>query len=226
MNIELFKPLMEEKWVNRLEEYLVSDSMEDTLYSIKKDKKDSNVFPFFNEWFNAFKYCPWDKVKVVILDQEPYFNKNLANGLAFSTKNEKLTPSLDNIFKEVKRSIHGDYPYDRSTNLKDWAEQGVLLLNTSLTIKEGLPGSHLEKWNRFIKYVLFTLSAYKTGVVYMLWGDHAMKYQHIMGDSNHILTAVHPSHRLAHKGFIGCNHFTTANKLITKMNGAENIIKW
>lgn len=178
------------------------------------EKAKSTVFPPGNQLFAAFNHTPFENVKVVILGQDPYHKKGQANGLSFSVSSGVVNPpSLKNIFKE----LHADLgiPIPQSGNLEPWADQGVLLLNTTLTVREGQPGSHQKKgWEIFTDAVIKTISDQKKGVVFLLWGLFAQTKEELIDKDKHfVLKAAHPS-PLARGAFFGCKHFSKTNKIL------------
>lgn len=173
-------------------------------------------FPPEKEIFNAFNYCPFDEVKVVILGQDPYHGFGQANGLCFSVNDGvSFPPSLVNIFKEIESDIGEPIPI--SGNLSRWAEQGVFLLNATLTVQEGMAGSHQKKgWETFTDAVIQLISQKKEKVVFMLWGGFAQKKSRLIDAQKHlILTAGHPSPLSANRGFwFGNQHFSKCNQYL------------
>ena len=162
--------------------------------------------------FNAFDQCPFDAVRVVVLGQDPYHGKGQAHGLCFSVpEGVRMPPSLMNVFKEIRDDV--GTPVPDSGDLGRWARQGVLLLNTSLTVRAGLPGSHQGKgWETFTDAVIKTLSEQREHVVFMLWGNFARSKRERIDTRNHlVLEAAHPSPYSAASGFFGCKHFSQAN---------------
>jgi uracil-DNA glycosylase len=171
------------------------------------------IYPPGKNIFNAFNTTPFEKVKVVILGQDPYHNPGQAHGLSFSVpENVAPPPSLVNIFKEQQQDLGIDIP--RHGNLEKWAHQGVLLLNAALTVEAHNPMSHSKVgWHHFTDDVIRIISEKKDTVVFMLWGSFAKSKQELIDKSKHlVLTAAHPSPLSAHNGFFGCNHFSKANK--------------
>jgi uracil-DNA glycosylase len=223
-----------EEWYSLLKPMLESDYFNKLGKEVLGSKFDSRtIYPPKEDIFKAFRLCPPSKTKVVILGQDPYHDKGSAVGLAFSNKPlSKPSPSVRNILKEVEQDVYDGLMVDYDPDLHRWAEQGVLLLNTALTVEEGKPGSHAKYWDRFTKFVLEALS--KTEVcVYLLWGAHAKGYiDNIDRESNFILTAAHPSPFSANKGFFGCKHFSKCNEILTEMAKGLDIdpedykIKW
>lgn len=180
------------------------------------------IFPPSEQVFNAFKYTKLEELKVVILGQDPYHGQGQAHGLCFSVpKGVKLPPSLRNIYKAIRHD-YPDYQPPEHGDLTHWAEQGVLLLNTVLTVEEGKAHSHASwGWERFTDRVIEKINDHCEGVVFLLWGAHAQKKGALIDrQRHHVLTAVHPSPLSAHRGFLTCGHFRRTNELLTKP------IKW
>ena len=181
------------------------------------------VFPPAKLIFNAFDLCPFDQVKVVIIGQDPYHGLGQAHGLSFSVnKGVALPPSLKNIYQEIRSDL-GIEPLPHG-NLERWAKQGVLLLNATLTVQANLAGSHQKKgWETFTDSAIKAIANDKDNVVFLLWGNYAQqKAQYIDRTKHLILTAVHPSPLSAHRGFLGCKHFSQANQSL-KEHGLEPI---
>ena len=183
------------------------------------------IYPSGSHIFNAFSLTPYDKVKVVILGQDPYHNPNQAMGLSFSVPDGiKPPPSLVNIFKELHKDI--GMPIPNTGNLTHWAEQGVLLLNAVLTVRANEPASHAKiGWTKFTDDIILLLSLKKTGLVFILWGNFAQeKIKLIDGGKHKILKAAHPSPFSAYNGFFGSKHFSSANEYLVKTN--QDPIDW
>ncbi len=174
--------------------------------------------------FNAFNQVPFDKLRVVILGQDPYHGKGQAHGLSFSVPaGIKPPPSLANIFKEIQTDIGIQMPAQYG-NLTKWAEQGVLLLNAALTVREGEPFSHAKYgWADFTDEVIQKISDKQNGIIFILWGKFAQQKQALIDESKHyVLKAAHPSPFSADKGFFGCKHFSKTNDILMK-NGQQPI---
>lgn len=185
----------------------------------------SIVYPPASRIFAAFNACPFDRTKVVILGQDPYHGAGQANGLCFSVgPGTQMPPSLINIFKEVSADTGAPYPDDG--DLTRWANQGVLLLNATLTVEAGRAGSHQGRgWEEFTDEVIRRLSADRTGLAFILWGSYAIRKSALIDPTKHlILTSVHPSPLSAHRGFFGNHHFTRANAYLTAHGQAP--INW
>ncbi|WP_338733906.1 uracil-DNA glycosylase [Mangrovimonas cancribranchiae] len=191
---------------------------------IKSDYQKHTCYPPGSLIFSAFNHCSFNDVKVVIIGQDPYHGPNQANGLCFSvTDDVPHPPSLINIFKEIEKDIHVSYP--KSGNLERWADQGVLLLNATLTVRAGQAGSHQNKgWETFTDAVIKTISDNKKHVVFLLWGGYAKKKTRLIdGKKHHILTSGHPSPLSANRGYWFNNkHFSKTNSLL-EQDGAQPI---
>lgn len=188
------------------------------VHFLKTEKQAGKViYPPGKLIFNAFNTTPFNKVKVVILGQDPYHNPGQAHGLSFSVPiGVSAPPSLVNIFKEIEADLGITRP--NHGNLEKWAEQGVLLLNASLTVEENKPMSHSKiGWHEFTNSVIHTLSDKKDKLVFLLWGGFAKNKTELINTQKHcVLTAAHPSPLSAHNGFFGCRHFSKANAWLQK----------
>ena len=183
------------------------------------------IYPENIDVFNAFRYCPFEKLKVVILGQDPYHNMNQAHGLAFSVQQGVTPPpSLKNIYKCLSQDVCFQVPHHGE--LTQWAKQGVFLLNTVLTTEAHKAHSHANiGWERFTDAVIALISTHKTHVVFMLWGSHAQKKIPLIDQEKHlILTAPHPSPLSAYRGFLNCQHFSKANAYLQAQGSSE--IHW
>lgn len=186
---------------------------------IRQAYRDGPVFPPQPLIFHAFNLCPLSNVKVVILGQDPYHGEGQAHGLSFSVQDGvKIPPSLKNIYKEIHSDLGVEIP--ESGNLERWATQGVLLLNATLTVLPGKPGSHQGKgWEEFTDAVIKTVSDEKEHVVFLLWGNFARSKAPLIDSSKHlVLEAPHPSPFSAHTGFFGCKHFSQTNTYLQTHN--------
>lgn len=193
---------------------------------VKQEYQTQQCFPPGKQIFSAFDWCTFDKVKVVIIGQDPYHNYNQANGLCFSvTDGVAHPPSLVNIFKEIETDI--GTPYPKSGNLERWAQQGVLLLNATLTVRAHQAGSHQGKgWETFTDSVIKTISEQKEHIVFLLWGGFAKKKAKLIDPKrHHILTSGHPSPLSANRGYWFSNkHFSKCNALLQNQN--SDAIQW
>ncbi|PSW04227.1 uracil-DNA glycosylase [Photobacterium lipolyticum] len=184
------------------------------------------IYPAEKDVFNAFDSTPFNQVKVVILGQDPYHGLDQAHGLSFSVlPGVKTPPSLANMYKELATDIPS-FVIPNHGCLQSWAEQGVLLLNTVLTVEGGQAHSHAQiGWETFTDRIIDTLDHHLEGVVFLLWGAHAQKKgKRINGEKHHILKSAHPSPLSAYRGFFGCQHFSQTNLLLKQMNKPE--INW
>lgn len=175
------------------------------------------IYPAGTEIFNAFKHTPFDRVKVLLLGQDPYHGPGQAHGLSFSVpEGVPMPPSLKNIFKELSYDLNIDPP--QSGNLEKWAAQGVMLLNAILTVRAHSPASHHNQgWETFTDAVIKTLSEKRSGIVFLLWGKYAQqKVSLIDSTKHHVLTAPHPSPFSAGSGFFQCKHFSKTNELLER----------
>ncbi len=193
---------------------------------VKKEYKDETVYPPPKYIFRAFDLCPFEKVKVVILGQDPYHGIRQANGLAFAVNEaETIPPSLQNIFKEIESDFNKPLVHCDG-DLSRWAEQGVLLLNATLTVRAHMAGSHQERgWELFTDAAIKALSEEREHLVFILWGNYAKaKGAHIDRSKHLVLEASHPSPFSAYSGFFGCKHFSQANDYLIANN--ETPINW
>ena len=207
---------LEPSWKERIGDYLTRPDMKSLSDFLRNEKHAGKVlYPPGPEIFAAFDHTPFDAVRVVILGQDPYHGPNQAHGLCFSVRPGVQTPpSLQNIFKEIHRDLGFKAP-DHGC-LTPWADRGVLLLNATLTVQQGMAGSHQGKgWEGFTDAAIDALNRERGGLVFMLWGSYAQKKGQLIDGSRHcVLRSVHPSPLSAHRGFIGCGHFSAANQYL------------
>jgi len=214
---------IEPSWKNALQSEFDKDYFAKLTDFVRNEYKTKLTFPPSALIFNAFDQCPFDKVKVVIIGQDPYHGDGQAHGLCFSVADGvAFPPSLLNIFKEIERDLGIAKP--TSGNLIRWAQQGVLLLNATLTVQAHAAGSHQGRgWETFTDVAIHKLASEKEGLVFMLWGSYAQKKGDFIDTNKHlVLKSVHPSPLSAYRGFIGNNHFSLANKYM-KEKGLEEI---
>lgn len=185
---------------------------------LEQEYSTKTIFPPKEKVFNALNFVNPENVKVVIIGQDPYHTMGQADGLAFSCHNGTPQPSLRNIYKEINSDL--GLTMSTSTDLTPWAKQGVMLLNTSLTVIEHMPASHSnELWHTFTTEIVKILNELSQPIVFMLWGNHAKSFLPILNNPNHlILQAAHPSPFSAYNGFFGCKHFSKCNEFLTKHN--------
>ncbi len=219
-------PEIEESW----KEVLINEFESDYFFKLKEflieEKKTHVVYPPGKQIFAAFNLTPFNKVKVVILGQDPYHGAGQAHGLCFSVQDGvKPPPSLQNIYKEIESDL-GIKNDLLKGNLEKWAKQGVLLLNATLTVRANTAGSHQNKgWETFTDKVIETLSRNREGLVFILWGNYAQAKENLIDTSkHHILKSAHPSPFSVYRGFYGCKHFSKTNEILRAINEKE--IDW
>ena len=216
---------IEKSWQEVLQPEFVKPYFESLVGFVKQEYASNTIFPPAGQIFNAFNTCPFNNVKVVILGQDPYHGPGQAHGLCFSVNDGiQFPPSLQNIFKEITSDL--GIPAPKTGNLTRWAEQGVLLLNATLTVRASQAGSHQGKgWEEFTDAVIKTISEKAENVVFILWGSYAIKKKSLINTSKHcILTAPHPSPLSSYRGFFGCKHFSQTNTYLTSKG--KTPIEW
>ncbi|MCB0756323.1 MAG: uracil-DNA glycosylase [Flavobacteriales bacterium] len=218
------KPKIESSWLELLNEEFEAEYFSQLREFLVQEKETQQIFPPGSLIFNAFDKTPVDHVKAVIIGQDPYHGPGQAHGLCFSVNDGvKFPPSLQNIFKELKEDIGMEIPF--SGNLTKWAEQGVLLLNATLTVRARNAGSHQGKgWEQFTDATIRKLANKKKNLVFLLWGRFAQNKEELINKENGhlILKAAHPSPFSAHSGFFGCKHFSRCNTFLSS-HGIEPI---
>ncbi len=214
-----------QSWKQRLTEEFGKPYFATLTNFVKEEYKTETIYPPGREIFRAFDCCDFENVKVVIIGQDPYHGPGQANGLCFSVRDGlRMPPSLVNIFKEIRNDLGKEMP--SSGDLGRWADQGVLLLNATLTVRAGSPGSHQNKgWEMFTDAVIKKISDEKQNVVFLLWGAYAQKKGEVIDRTKHlVLMSAHPSPFSADRGFFGCKHFSKANQYLTSKGLSE--INW
>lgn len=212
------REMLPKSWRSYLGAELESDYMRELVTFLgEREARGQTIYPERGNWFAAFRETPFESVKVVILGQDPYHGPGQAHGLCFSVQTGfKIPPSLRNIYKELANDDIGFYPPGHGC-LSSWAQAGVLLLNTTLTVEEKKPGSHQGKgWERFTDTAIRVLNENREGLVFMLWGNFAQSKAALIDSNRHlVLRTTHPSPLSAHRGFLGCRHFSKANNYLT-----------
>lgn len=210
--------ILSKDWSEKLANRFSIDYKRELFSWLENEYASKTVFPPKEKVFNALNFVPIKNTKVVIIGQDPYHTAGQADGLAFSCHNGTPQPSLKNIFKEISADL--GIEMSNSTDLTPWAKQGVLLLNTSLSVVEHLPASHSNKlWHTFTTEVVKILNELDQPIVFMLWGNHAKSFLSILNNRHHlILTSAHPSPFSAYNGFFGCKHFSSANNFLISHN--------
>lgn len=218
------KKILGKEWSNKLMSYTHSESFSALLDFISQEYSRKEIFPEYKNIYKALLLTPFSNVKVVILGQDPYHDNGQANGLSFSvSKGIPLPPSLKNIYKEIEADLgkHKDYS---NGDLESWAKQGVLLLNSIMTVASHSPASHHKiGWEAFTDEVIRTISLECEHIVFMLWGEYAKKKKNLIDEKKHlVLEAPHPSPFSARLGFFGCKHFSACNHYL-KVHGKKEI---
>ena len=216
---------IDESWEKLLAKEFNSEYFKSLILFVKEDYINTTCYPKGSQIFNAFDSCPVSNLKVVIIGQDPYHGKNQANGLSFSVnKGISHPPSLINIFKELESDLSIQAP--ANGDLSNWAEQGVLMINTVLTVREGLPDSHSGKgWEKFTDAAIQHLANSRSELVYVLWGAKAQKkVEYIDTHKNLIISSPHPSPLSAHRGFFGSKPFSRINEYLLKKGQTQ--INW
>lgn len=207
--------VINKSWQEKLGQEFEKEYFKNLINFVRKEYKSKKVYPEPENIFRAFDLCPFDKLKVVILGQDPYHGPGQAHGLSFSVQEGVVSPpSLKNIFKEIESDL--DIKLSGVGDLTKWAEQGVLLLNATFTVLAGSAGSHQRKgWEEFSDAVIKTISDEKEQVVFLLWGAYARSKTELINQNKHLaLEASHPSPLSAYRGFLGCKHFSITNKYL------------
>ena len=216
---------IEKSWQKALAEEFEKDYFLELAEKVRAAYSTNAVFPPPKLVFNAFNLCPLEKTRVVIIGQDPYHGHGQAHGLSFSVPTGvRIPPSLRNIYQELEDDL--GLERSQSGNLEHWATEGVLLLNSALTVEKNKAGSHRQYgWEKFTDAVIKTISDQKKNIVFILWGNFAKEKESLIDSSKHlILTAAHPSPFSAHSGFFGCKHFSQTNNYLKKHN--QKPIKW
>jgi uracil-DNA glycosylase len=215
---------IDETWKEVLKEEFKKPYFNTIVATLKQEKNaGKTIYPAGNLIFEAFNKTPFNKVKIVILGQDPYHGEGQANGLSFSVPESiPIPPSLRNIFKELQYDVFAKEP--SHGNLQKWATQGILLLNASLTVEKSKPMSHSKiGWAIFTDHIIELISKEKKGIIFLLWGSFAQeKIKLIDTTKHHVMVAPHPSPLSAYKGFIGCKHFSRTNELLV-LQGKQKI---
>lgn len=212
--LEVLAPEFEQPYMQELKAFLQSEKQAGKV-----------IYPAGSNWFSAFNTTPFDQVKVVILGQDPYHGPGQAHGLCFSVQpGVRVPPSLQNIYKEIATDLSINPPPHGC--LTHWAEQGVLLLNATLTVEQGMAGAHQGKgWEQFTDRAIAALNERREGIVFLLWGSYAQRKGALIDGTKHcVLKAPHPSPLSAHRGFFGCQHFSKTNDYLQQ--AGQSPIDW
>lgn len=216
---------IENDWAPILKNPILNTTYEQLSLFLSREYENETICPEENKIWQAFEWTPYQNVRVVILGQDPYHGPNQAHGLSFSVNpGIKIPPSLVNMYKELETDL--GFARVNHGYLKSWADQGVLLLNTVLTVRKGEAHSHRNKgWEEITDYVIKELSKREEPIVFLLWGNHSIKKRNLINEEKHVvLTSSHPSPLSAYRGFFGSKPFSTANKLLEQMG--QGPINW
>jgi uracil-DNA glycosylase len=230
IKLKLIERLKPSGWANKLKGFVQSsdfDKILDTLYKLREEGK--RFTPPLKQVFRAFEECPIDKLKVIMIGQDPYPHFGVADGLAFSCSNTgKPQPSLKNIFEAIDNTVHSDVHNNvHNPDLTRWANQGVLLLNSALTCQVDKVGSHYSIWQEFIAYTMDILNFTDSGLIFVLMGKQAQELEDMIGQQHHIIKTTHPAYASYTKQPWDCGDmFNQINKIITGQNGSEFKINW
>lgn len=229
VKLKLIDRLRPSGWANKLKGFLQSSEFDKILAELYKLREEGKRFtPPLKEVFRAFEECPHDKLKVIMIGQDPYPHLGVADGLAFSCGNTmKPQPSLKNIFEAVEKTVHQDWPTYQDPNLVRWANQGVLLLNSALTCQVDKVGSHYSVWKEFIAYTMDMLNYTDSGLIFVLMGKQAQELESMIGQHHYIIKVSHPASAAYTKTTWDCGDmFNEINKIINGQNGPTFKINW
>ena len=224
MKIKPFNLVVNDSWSEIVSSEVNKEYFVELMTFLEAEYKNETVFPPQQDLFSALHYKKPEEIKVVILGQDPYHNEFQANGFAFSVNQGlKLPPSLKNIIKELKNDV--DIPEPMHGDLSCWAKQGVLLLNTCLTVRAHTPLSHQNKgWEKFTDHLIGELSDLNKDLIFLLWGKKAEAKKVLLNKGNFVLISQHPSPLSAYRGFFGCNHFSKTNAILNRLG--KEAINW
>lgn len=222
---EFWQKRLGEEWTLKLRDTLKSDYAGKLINFLNKEYGTKVIYPERENIFRAFTLTPFSEVRVVVLGKDPYPDGR-AVGLAFANSEYTFTysPSLMKIFDYVEREYYDGLTFDFDFTLEDWAKQGVLLLNTSLTVERNKIGSHHKPWEKFTEAVIRAINEHHTGVVFMLWGNDAMAYRPLIAEHHHVLSYVHPAYSWRNNEAWNCPNFKQCDEILKKANG--DTIRW
>ena len=226
---KLIEKLTTSGWTTKLRGFIMSSDFDKILDNLLKERDAGKRFtPPLKYVFRAFEECPEKDLKIVLVGQDPYPYMGVADGLAFSCSlTARPQPSLQHIFHAIEETVHQGFPTYQEQDLKRWAKQGVLLLNTALTCQIDKVGSHYHIWADFIAYLMDMLNLTNTGLIFILMGKKAHELEPLIGSNHYVLKTTHPASAAYNKGVWDCEDvFNKANKLIEQMNGKPYCIKW
>jgi len=229
IKLKLIEKLKPSGWATKLRGFIQSSDFDKILEVLYKLREEGKRFtPPLKQVFRAFEECPHDKLKVIMIGQDPYPQFGVADGIAFSCGNTgKVQPSLKNIFEAINETVFGGLPIENNPNLTRWANQGILLLNSALTCQIDKPGSHTAIWKDFVAYAMDILNYTDSGLIFVLMGKQAQELEGLIGEHHYIIKTAHP----ASAGYSGTkwdcqNMFNEINRIIIGQNGYDYAIKW
>ena len=229
IKLKLIENLQPSGWSHKLRGFIQCSDFDKILAELYRLREDGKRFtPPLKQVFRAFQECPYDKLKVVIIGQDSYPQFGVADGMAFSCGNTRIVqPSLREIFKEVEKTVYQEWPTHQDPDLKRWANQGVLLLNTALTCQVDKPGSHTPIWHDFVMYLIDMITFTNTGLVFVLMGKHAHELESLINENHHVIKVAHPASASYNKtDWDSKDLFNECNRFIGMMNGPEYAITW
>ena len=229
IKLKLIERLRTSSWADKLKGFLQSSDFDKILAELYRLREDGKRFtPPLKQVFRAFEECPYDKLKVIMIGQDPYPYINVADGLAFScSMTDKVQPSLKNIFAAIDSIMYPQQTIEHNPNLTRWANQGILLLNSALTCQVDKIGSHYNVWKEFIAYTMDILNYTDSGLIFVLMGKQAQELESMIGEHHHIIKVSHPASAAYTKTVWDCNDmFNKINKIINGQNGPEFKINW
>ena len=229
IKLKLIERLRTSSWADKLKGFLQSSDFDKVLAELYRLREDGKRFtPPLKQVFRAFEECPYDKLKVIIIGQDPYPYINVADGLAFScSMTDKIQPSLRNMFEAIEKTVYQEFPTYQDPNLTRWANQGILLLNSALTCQVDKIGSHYNVWKEFIAYTMDILNYTDSGLIFVLMGKQAQELESMIGEHHHVIKVSHPASAAYTKTTWDCGDmFNEINKIINGQNGPEFKITW
>jgi uracil-DNA glycosylase len=229
IKLKLIERLRTSSWADKLKGFLQSSDFDKILAELYRLREDGKRFtPPLKQVFRAFEECPYDKLKVIMIGQDPYPYINVADGLAFScSMTDKVQPSLRNMFEAIEKTVYQEFPTYQDPNLTRWANQGILLLNSALTCQVDKIGSHYNVWKEFIAYTMDILNYTDSGLIFVLMGKQAQELESMIGEHHHIIKVSHPASAAYTKTVWDCNDmFNACNTIIEGQNGKEFRIIW
>lgn len=229
IKLKLIEKLQPSGWATKLKGFIQSSDFDKILAELYRLREDGKRFtPPLKQVFRAFEECPHNKLKVIMIGQDPYPHFGVADGLAFSCSNTgKAQPSLKNIFEAINTTVYDEWPIDQNPDLTRWANQGVLLLNSALTCQIDKVGSHYAIWKDFIAYIMDILNFTDSGLIFVLMGKQAQELEGLIGEHHHIIKVSHPASAAYTKTTWDCgNMFNACNTIIEGQNGKEFKIQW